>query len=106
MFKEDLELRGLLTGAFAGQRRKGQSPRAFFRALDPRWEHPRIWERLSEAIEIPLAFTEVVYIYRNVDNQGPIEYKEMLLSDLEARFGDIPIQKLLEPEILAQIFGR
>lgn len=105
-FKEDPELRGLLADAFAGQRRTSQSSRAFFGGLDPRWEYPGIWERLIEAIRIPPEFTEVAYIYRNVDNQGPIEYKEMLLSDLKARFGDIPIQKLLEPEILAQIFGR
>ena len=39
--------------------------------------------------------------FHQVSGLGPVTFAK-----LEARFGDIPIQKLLEPEILAQIFGR
>jgi hypothetical protein len=64
-----------------------------------------IWQRPTKDGETPEEFTEVAYIYRNI-TQGPIEYREILLSDLQARFGDIPLRKVLEPAILTQIFGR
>ncbi len=105
IFNEDLELQGLLEGAFAGQRPKGQRTRAFFSTLDPRWEDPAIWKRLTKAIEGPPEFTEVVYVYQNVINRGLVKYKEMLLGDLGARFGDVPLRKLLEQATLKQIFG-
>jgi hypothetical protein len=64
-----------------------------------------VWQRRTKGVEAPEDFTEVAYIYRNI-SRGPIEYKEILLSDLKARFGDIPLRKVLEPAILLQIFGQ
>jgi hypothetical protein len=64
-----------------------------------------VWQRQTKDMETAGKFTEVAYIYRNV-TRGPIEYREILLSDLKARFGDIPLRKVLEPAILAQIFGQ
>ena len=49
---------------------------------------------------------KVVYLYRHVDNQATLEYRELLLSDIEARFGNLPLRSLLEPERLQQIFGK
>lgn len=49
--------------------------------------------------------TEVVYVYRNVDDPERIEYKEMLFEEFQARFGDIPLSESLEPEILRSIFS-
>jgi len=65
----------------------------------------KVWQRRTKGIEAPEEFTEVAYIYRNI-TRGPIEYREILLSDLKARFGDIPLRKVLEPAILVQIFGQ
>ncbi len=48
--------------------------------------------------------TKVLYVYRHVDDETRIEYREMLLSDVQTRFGDLPFEKLLEPERLKQIF--
>jgi hypothetical protein len=104
LFQEDRELQDLLMAAFAAQRQAGRHPRAFFGALDPRWERPEIWQRLAKNIEVPPRLTEVVYIYRSVHDSRRIEYREVLLSDLKARFGDIPLRKDLEPAILRQIF--
>ena len=49
---------------------------------------------------------KVVYLYRHVDNQATLEYRELLLSDIEARFGNLPLRSLLEPEKLQQIFAK
>lgn len=48
---------------------------------------------------------EVLYVYRNVDNGRPLEYREVLLSDFKARFGDISLHERLQPAVLAKIFG-
>lgn len=48
---------------------------------------------------------DVVYIYRHVNDGAKMEYREMLWSEIKARAGDVPLQKLVEPEILAKIFA-
>jgi hypothetical protein len=77
----------------------------FFDALDPRWERPELWARLAKIISVPPEFTEVVYVYRNVTNGLPIEYRETRLSDLRRRDGRRPLQRYLEPDMLRRIFG-
>ncbi len=49
---------------------------------------------------------KVVYVYRHVDNEATLEYRELLLSDIEARFGNLRLRSLLEPERLQQIFAK
>jgi len=102
----DRELFDLVTRASLQERRPDESWRAFFDSLDPRWERPEIWQRLAKAIAVPPEFTQVVYVYRNVTNGLAIEYREMLLSDLRTRFGRLPLQRYLEPDLLTRIFGR
>jgi hypothetical protein len=102
----DRELLELAAVASAKERRPDQNWRAFFDALDGRWEHPELWARLVKLIAVPEEFTEVTYIYRNVTNGLPIEYREMLLADLRARFGRVPAQQYLEPGALRDVFGR
>lgn len=46
----------------------------------------------------------MVYVYRNVFTGGNLEYREMLLDDVKKKFGDVPLSKLLEPQILATLF--
>jgi hypothetical protein len=101
----DRELFDLVSRASAQARRPGDRWRAFFDALDLRWERPEIWQRLEKAIAVPPEFTEVAYVYRNLTNRLPVEYREMLLSDLRARFGSLPPQRYLEPDLLRRIFG-
>jgi hypothetical protein len=49
---------------------------------------------------------DVAYIYQNVNNGKKMTYKEILLRDLKAKYGDIPISEYLQSERLNEIFGR
>lgn len=106
LFKDDPELHHLLTAAFAAPPRGNRASREYFRKLDTRWDQPEIWRRLAKATESGPEFTQVVYVYRNVTTRKPIEYREILLSDLRARFGDIPLRACLQPPLLAAIFQK
>lgn len=107
LFKSDQELHDLLVAAFVAEKDAGQDSKRFTDALDPRWKNREIWKRLAEAIQVPTPeFTDVLYIYRNVNNGRPIEYKEILLTDFRRRFGGITLEKCLEPAILTKVFGR
>ncbi len=48
----------------------------------------------------------MVYVYRHVDDEAKLEYREMLLSEVEARFGQAPLRNLLEPAALQQRFSK
>jgi hypothetical protein len=56
-------------------------------------------------VQKPSGPEKVVYVYRNVDDSKKMEYREMLMSDVKARFGDAPLKKLLEPETIEKIFS-
>ncbi len=105
LFEGDPELRFLMLNAAAARKSAGENWGAFRDALDRRWKCPATWERLAKAIAVPPEFTEVVYVYRNVNNHGPIEYRELLKDDFEARFGSLSLANSLEPEILRRIFS-
>jgi hypothetical protein len=48
---------------------------------------------------------EVVYVYRHVNDEAKMEYREMLWSDVKAKAGDVSLEKLLEPAALEKIFA-
>jgi hypothetical protein len=41
-----------------------------------------------------------------VNDEAKVEYREMLQSDVEARFGKRALNSLLEPATLQDIFGK
>jgi len=47
----------------------------------------------------------VAYVYRDVNDEAKLDYREVLLSELEKRFGRVPLRGLLEPSALREIFG-
>lgn len=49
--------------------------------------------------------SEVVYVYRHVNDEAKMEYREMLWSDVKERAGNVPLARLVEPSILEKIFG-
>ena len=49
--------------------------------------------------------SEVVYVYRHVNDEAKMEYREMLWSDVKERAGNVPLASLVEPLILEKIFG-
>jgi hypothetical protein len=56
-------------------------------------------------VQKPSGPKDVLYIYRGVGEEAKMEYREMLLTDAKARFGDVPLQNLLKPEVLQKIFS-
>lgn len=48
---------------------------------------------------------EVVYVYRHVNDEAKMEYREMLWSEVKERAGNVPLERLVEPAILEKIFG-
>jgi hypothetical protein len=107
LFRSDTVLQPMIKSVLdASVQRNGTSWRAYLVSLDPRWGEPEYWHRLSRAIVVPGdESTEVLYVYRHVDDDEHIEYKEMLLPDAKARFGDVSLSVLLEPAVLNRIFG-
>ena len=49
---------------------------------------------------------QVVYVYRNADDESKLEYREMLMSEVQARFGNISLNELLGPENVTRIFSK
>ena len=47
---------------------------------------------------------QVVYIYRHLEDERKMEYREMSLEESRARFGDGPLENLLQPETLEKVF--
>jgi hypothetical protein len=56
-------------------------------------------------VQKPSGPQDVLYVYRRADDEAKMEYREMLLSDAKARFGDVALQNLLQPEVLQKIFA-
>lgn len=48
---------------------------------------------------------EVVYVYRSVTRGKRVEYREFLLSDLQRKYGSLPIGKYLDSVMLRKIFA-
>ena len=49
---------------------------------------------------------KVVYVYRYVSNEFGFQYREMLQSDVTARFGNVPLAQLLTPARLQELFAK
>ena len=49
---------------------------------------------------------KVVYVIRNVNDPAKIDYREILLADIQGRFGKVSLQDLLQPDRLTEIFRR
>jgi hypothetical protein len=48
---------------------------------------------------------EVVYVYRYVNDENKMEWRELLRSDVRAKAGEVSLERLVEPSILEKIFG-
>ena len=73
-------------------------------ALDARWGKPEIWRKLQATLAIPPETTDVVCVFRNLDQEQSWEYREMLLSDFQKKFGDRPLSNYLDADLLSKIF--
>jgi hypothetical protein len=55
-------------------------------------------------VQKPSGPKDVLYICRHADEEAKVQCQEMLASEAKDRFGDVPLEKLLEPESLQKIF--
>jgi len=56
-------------------------------------------------VQKPSGPKDVLYVYRHVDDEAKTQVREMTLQEAKARFGDVPLQNLLQPEALQKIFA-
>ncbi|MFC1717846.1 hypothetical protein ACFL6S_29570 [Candidatus Poribacteria bacterium] len=103
LFEDDRELHKMLQDALGTEIQNGEDWRPYFNSLDAKWEDPEIWKRILY-MQVGPEFTRVAYIYRNVGSYKEMAYKEILLSELKERYGDIPLAEYLVPERLSEIF--
>ncbi|MFC1783696.1 hypothetical protein ACFL02_08950 [Planctomycetota bacterium] len=75
---------------------------AFVIAFDNKDYWTEEQRRSPDTISLP-EYTKVAYIYKNI-KQEPIEYKEILLSDLQLKYGDKALSQCLGPDQLKDIF--
>jgi len=66
------------------------------------YEHVQNFEGPVQKPDGPPA---VAYVYRNVNDEAKLDCREALPSELEKRFGKVPLRSLLEPSALREIFG-
>jgi hypothetical protein len=62
-------------------------------------------QRVQGKVQKPSGPKDVLYVYRRVNDEAKMEYREMLLEDAQARFGTNNLQSLIQPEILQKIFA-
>lgn len=56
-------------------------------------------------VQKPSGPKDVLYVFRRVDDQPKMEFREMPWDEAKRRFGEIPLQGLLDPGVLAKIFS-
>jgi hypothetical protein len=56
-------------------------------------------------VQKPSGPKDVLYVYRGVGSEATMEYREVLLSEAKARFGERALEGLLQPEMLGKIFS-
>jgi hypothetical protein len=56
-------------------------------------------------VQKPSGPKDVLYVYRRVDDEAKMKYREMLLEDAKARFGTGKLEDVVQAEILQKIFA-
>jgi hypothetical protein len=60
---------------------------------------------LQGQVQKPGGPGKVVYVYRHVNDETRLDYREMLFSEVENHSGKLFLRSLLEPAALQEIFG-
>jgi hypothetical protein len=105
LFKADPDTQAMLRQALARPELSQPDWQRHLVGLDVRWAQPGIWKTIQTALSTPPEITDVVCVFRNLDQERNLEYREMLLDDFQKRLGDRPLSEYLEPEQLAKIFS-
>ena len=56
-------------------------------------------------LQKPSGPKDVLYVYRRLDDEAKTEFREMLWGAAKTRFGDMPLQNLLQPPTLEKVFS-
>ena len=62
--------------------------------------------QITEGDQKPSGPGKVVYVIRNVNDPAKIDYREVLLADIQARFGKLSLSDLLASKRLAEVFRK
>lgn len=54
----------------------------------------------------PAGPANVVYVYRNANDESKLEFRELLPDQIKAQFGEVSLKELLAPDRLDAIFGK
>jgi hypothetical protein len=54
----------------------------------------------------PSGPSQVIYVYRYVNDEAKVEYRELLPEDLKSQVGDLSLQELIEPDRLDVLFQK
>jgi hypothetical protein len=57
-------------------------------------------------VQKPSGPKDVLYICRHADDEGKAQCQEMVPDEAKKRFGEVALEKLVEPETLQKIFGQ
>lgn len=104
-FTADPETQAMLRQALASSEAPQPGWQKHFVDLDARWARPAIWRKIQATLATTPATTEVICVFRNVDQERDFEYREMLLDEFQKQFGDRLLSEYLEPEELNKIFS-
>lgn len=66
------------------------------------------YDRIQDSagpVQKPEGPGKVVYVYGDVNDEAKLDYREMLVTDVEKRFGKLSLPSLLEPSALREIFA-
>jgi hypothetical protein len=74
--------------------------------LDARWGRLETWRKIQATLSTPPETTDVICVFRSLEEVPNLEYREMLLDDFQKRFGDRPLSEYLEPEELSKVFAQ
>jgi hypothetical protein len=105
VFKTDPETQAMLRQALASSEAPQPDWQKHFVGLDARWARPEIWRKIQAALATPPETTDVICVFRNLDQERNFEYREMLLDEFQKQFGDRPLSEYLEPDELSKIFS-
>ena len=103
LFETDQVTQELIRKTFAGAAEGQDDWHRRLVALDARWGRPEVWRKLQATLAAPPETTEVVCVFRNLDQEQRWEYREMLLSDFQRKFGDRPLSDYLDADVLSKI---
>lgn len=104
LFKTDGETQEMVRRALASAAESPDDWRRRLIGLDARWGRPEVWRKLQATLATPPEATEVICVFRHLDQERSWEYREMLLADFQKKFGDRPLSEYLDASTLSKVF--